>query len=973
MDSPKNFYEKNLKIINGLKFTHRQIDVIACLLSGWPHKRIAKYLSISVSTVHSHLDSIAQKLGSASRNNIISFIENSGKEQVIRKYYQNFISKEESDDLTEKINVFKETKPTATKNHLKKLFIFFLGILFLGLSYFIVSYFQWEKIENREGNVHSYFSSPNQYIFLERPKIQKKIKSSFANQTGIRTLILSGIGGSGKTTLARQYASNEKKAFVWEINGETKESTINSLENLAKILAKTKEEKENIKFLKEHHDFEHKEKKLILILRKLLKRQKNWTLLYDNVVSFKEIINYLPDKQDNWGKGKIIITTRNASVENYPLYKKSFVIKVPRFSKAEKYKLFNIILAKKNAMNKKMKEETLDFLEQLPPFPLDLSTAAYYIKDSNISYGEYLYRIKENISEFSKIQEDVLSEFSDYNKTRYSIITITIEELIERNPDFKDLFLFISLLNSQNIPIDFIKRLKSDIVVDKFLHHLRKNSFITNENIISDIKTFSIHRSTQRIIFEYLIKSSFYQESLSNLTDKLIDISDYIHDLTERNELKICNLIFFQLKYLLEKKDIFNNKKITFLFLRMGEICLKLKKLEDSQKYLEKSLFLNQKNNIETADTLVLLGSVRGYLGSYSKEIKLIKKALNIYKAYYQDDHPKIALTKTHLGLAYKYLGQYENAKKSFLSSIRIYENNPQKYFSQIISNKTNLGDVYRYLGHYQQAKKTMEENLKVCFQRYGKNHFMSAWSLMLSGVTYRELGEYEKAEKFLTLSRDIHKRCFPKNNIKIIWNDVFLGNIYADLNKDKKALFFLERSFSLIKNYYGENHYRSGWCLLHLAKLYLKLGNIQKAKLYTEKGLSIFKKYYGKNHIQCAWGFHIMGRILLDEGNIEKSNNFLLSALSIFRKTNHPRMYLCFESLGDLNLKRYKNERSEKLQRYFRQKTIEYYDKSIQIIHLNFPKDFPPLKIIEKKLQSMKTLPCVKDPQESRNNLDKE
>jgi DNA-binding CsgD family transcriptional regulator len=64
---PESIYSKHLATINGIKFTRREIDVIACLLSARGTSKIASLLSIAVRTVVTHIRNIMLKLECNSR------------------------------------------------------------------------------------------------------------------------------------------------------------------------------------------------------------------------------------------------------------------------------------------------------------------------------------------------------------------------------------------------------------------------------------------------------------------------------------------------------------------------------------------------------------------------------------------------------------------------------------------------------------------------------------------------------------------------------------------------------------------------------------------------------------------------------------------------------------------------------------------------------------------------------------------
>ncbi|NRB11381.1 MAG: helix-turn-helix transcriptional regulator [Rickettsiaceae bacterium] len=87
----KAIYSQGLKTISGVNFTYREIDVIACLVNQRAEKKVAAILSVSPKTVNAHVRNIMIKLSCNSKEDIIDFIENSGKILLIRRYYSNLL------------------------------------------------------------------------------------------------------------------------------------------------------------------------------------------------------------------------------------------------------------------------------------------------------------------------------------------------------------------------------------------------------------------------------------------------------------------------------------------------------------------------------------------------------------------------------------------------------------------------------------------------------------------------------------------------------------------------------------------------------------------------------------------------------------------------------------------------------------------------------------------------------------------
>ncbi len=86
-----DLYDDPLTTIKGIKFTHREIDIIASIIHMRGSSRIASLLSISTRTVETHTANIMRKMDVNSREGIIDFVEKTGHSLRAHKHYQNLL------------------------------------------------------------------------------------------------------------------------------------------------------------------------------------------------------------------------------------------------------------------------------------------------------------------------------------------------------------------------------------------------------------------------------------------------------------------------------------------------------------------------------------------------------------------------------------------------------------------------------------------------------------------------------------------------------------------------------------------------------------------------------------------------------------------------------------------------------------------------------------------------------------------
>jgi tetratricopeptide (TPR) repeat protein len=268
---------------------------------------------------------------------------------------------------------------------------------------------------------------------------------------------------------------------------------------------------------------------------------------------------------------------------------------------------------------------------------------------------------------------------------------------------------------------------------------------------------------------------------------------------------------------------------------------------ELAQKFAQRALSLSEKDSLNEASALEVLGNVASTLSNYDAAVAHCEAALKIKKSLLGDNHADVAKVYVNLSAVLQQLGRLDDALAMCSSALEIFNEAPGDKRNEIVACHQILGNILQEQGKLDKAMEHHSVGLE---------------------ITLKREGETATAADFL-------------HNI---------GTLFLNQNKLDEAM---EKYVSALRIYEkAKIDYRVAAYYHNIGNLLMRQGKLDAALEHARKSLAIYRSKLSHEHADCGKSHYLIGDILMRSGKFAEALDEFENALRI-RKNVHGEMTL--------------------------------------------------------------------------------
>ena len=298
-----------------------------------------------------------------------------------------------------------------------------------------------------------------------------------------------------------------------------------------------------------------------------------------------------------------------------------------------------------------------------------------------------------------------------------------------------------------------------------------------------------------------------------------------------------------------EKNPSNNQDRLFFAYSQAGITYMLQGNYTDAEAYLKRALELSIPKSTRRSICLSNLASINNSLGNYEQSLKYLMEALEIQEQSATVDPLALASIYSNIALTYSELGNHTDALKNQENALRLRKNALPVDHPDIATTLNNLGMIYANLGDKATALKNLKRALEIREKLLPGNYPSIALSYHNIGGLYGEQGNHREALIYKRKAVSILEKELPQGHPDLAAAYSSLGSTYEIMDMNRDALEFYKKAVVTMQANPSASRTQLANYLALAAFTNAKLSDFTEAIQFMRQAISYASVYLPEDH----------------------------------------------------------------------------------------------------------------------------
>jgi tetratricopeptide (TPR) repeat protein len=309
-----------------------------------------------------------------------------------------------------------------------------------------------------------------------------------------------------------------------------------------------------------------------------------------------------------------------------------------------------------------------------------------------------------------------------------------------------------------------------------------------------------------------------------------------------------------------------------------------------------------QEQDKDLARTFAWIAAIYDELGGHQQALVYNLQALAINEAVLPADHPDLAQSYNNLAATYGNLSNHQQALVYNLQALAINEAVLPADHPDLALSYNNLAGTYGALGDHTQRLIYNQKALAIREAVLPANHSHLALSYNNLAATYGNLGNHQQALVYNLQALAIWQAVLPANHPHLALSYNNLAGTYGALSDHQQQLTYHQKALTIRQAVLPADHPHLAQSYHNLAETYGTLGDQQQQLAYHQKALTIRQAVLPADHPNLARSYNNLAITCYYLNDLEQAQTYMLKAVTIHQQilsADHPDLIASQNSLA--------------------------------------------------------------------------